>query len=132
MNKKRINSYFKYIIPFLLSLLVFTLQGYYPTDCSNPATGAECSTVSPSDKPDSCYFQDIPLHGRVQFVEAFPDIRIQIVDAFPDINVKLVDAFPDECGEWQVVEAFPDFRVQVVNAFPDIKVKFVDAFPGME
>jgi len=132
MNKKRINKYFTYIIPFLLSLVVFTLLGYYPTDCSNPATGAECTTISTSGKLDSCSFQGIPLHGRIQFVESFPNIKIQVVEAFPDLRVKLVDAFPDECGEWQVVEAFPDFRVQIVTAFPDIKVKFVDAFPGME
>ena len=70
------------------------------------------------------------LHGKVQFVKAFPKYKIQIVSAFPDIKVKRVNAFPDKPGEWQVVSAFPDFTVQVVDAFPDFKVQYVDAFPG--
>lgn len=81
---------------------------------------------------DSCTFNGIPLHGKVQFVDAFPDIKIQYVNAFPDINVKWVEHFPDDCGEWQEVDAFPDFKVQVVEAFPDVKVKIVEAFPGVD
>ncbi len=81
---------------------------------------------------DNCEWEGIPLHGKVQFVDAFPDIKIQYVDAFGDINVKFVDAFPDDCGEWQEVDAFPDFKVQVVDAFPDVKVQLVDAFPGID
>ncbi len=80
---------------------------------------------------DDCTFKGIPLHGKVQFVDAFPDIKIQYVTAFPDIKVKMVDAFPDDCGEWKEVDVFPDFKVQVVDAFPDIKVQLVDVFPGM-
>jgi hypothetical protein len=77
-----------------------------------------------------CTFKGIRLYGKVQIVDAFPDIKIQIVTAFPDLKVKKVDAFPDSCGKWQRVEASPDFKVQIVDAFPDIKVQWVDAFPG--
>ena len=71
-----------------------------------------------------------PLHGKVQIVNSFPDIKGQIVDAFPDIKVKLVDAFPDQTGKVQIVNSFPDVKVQIVTSFPDIKVKIVDSFPG--
>lgn len=79
-----------------------------------------------------CEFKGIPLHGKVQFVENFPDIKIQYVSAFPDIKVKMVEHFPNECGEWQVVENFPDFKVQIVDAFPDLKVQVVEHFPGVK
>lgn len=78
-----------------------------------------------------CTWNGISLHGKVQFVESFPDIKIQMVTSFPDIKVKWVTAFPDDCGEWQEVTSFPDFKVQVVTSFPDIKVQEVDAFPGL-
>ena len=78
-----------------------------------------------------CKFNGKKLYGKVQFVEAFPDIKVQIVDAFPDINVQLVDAFPDQCGRWQIVTAFPDLKVQIVDAFPDIRVRYVKSFPGV-
>lgn len=78
-----------------------------------------------------CKFKDIPLYGKVKFVESFADIKIQFVESFPDIKVKFVESFPSDCGKWQIVESFPDFTVQVVTSFPDIKVKTVDSFPGM-
>jgi len=78
-----------------------------------------------------CSWNGIPLYGKVQIVDAFPDIKIQVVDAFPDIKIKWVDAFPSSCGKWQKVDAFPDFKIQFVDAFPDLKIKEVDAFPGM-
>jgi hypothetical protein len=78
-----------------------------------------------------CEWEGIKLHGKVQFVTSFPDIKIQYVTSFPDIKVKFVDSFPDDCGEWQEVSSFPDFKVQVVTSFPDIKVQKVDSFPGM-
>ena len=79
-----------------------------------------------------CAFNGIPLHGKVQFVDSFPDIKVQVVDSFPDLKVKMVDAFPDSCGEWQHVSSFPDFKVQIVSSFPDIKVKLVHSFPGLD
>ncbi|HVO30911.1 MAG TPA: hypothetical protein VMV18_09245 [bacterium] len=78
-----------------------------------------------------CTWNGIKLHGKVQIVDAFPDIKVQVVDAFPDLKVRKVDAFPDDCGEWQIVDAFPDFKIQIVDAFPDVKIQYVDAFPGL-
>ena len=80
----------------------------------------------------NCSWNNINLYGKVQIVDAFPDIKVQIVDAFPDIKVKWVESFPDDCGKWQKVEAFPDFKIQLVDAFPDIRIENVDAFPGMQ
>lgn len=79
----------------------------------------------------SCEYKGIQLHGKVQFVTSFPDIKIKYVSSFPDIKVKFVTSFPDDCGEWQQVTSFPDFKVQIVESFPDLKVKVVDSFPGM-
>ncbi len=84
-----------------------------------------------SNSISNCEWKGIKLYGKVQFVDAFPDIKVQFVDAFPDIKVQFVDAFPNDCGKWQEVTAFPDFKVQVVTAFPDIKVQKVTAFPGV-
>jgi len=73
-----------------------------------------------------------PLHGKVQIVDAFPDLKVKIVDAFPNLEVKIVDAFADKCGEVKIVKDFPDVKVQIVDAFPDITIKIVDAFPGVK
>jgi hypothetical protein len=78
-----------------------------------------------------CQLKGKKLWGKVQVVDAFPDVKVQIVDAFPDVKVKKVDAFPDACGKWQFVNAFPDIKIQFVKAFPDVKIKYVDAFPGV-
>jgi len=80
---------------------------------------------------EDCTFNDIPLYGKVQFVESHPDIKVKVVESFPDLKVKIVDSFPDECGKWQIVDSFPDFKVQIVESFPDLKIKFVDSFPGL-
>lgn len=122
----------KYIIPFLLTMLFFSLAGFYPTDCGTNTSNASC--VNP-DEPEidveDCSWDGFPLHGKIKFVESFPDIKIQIVNSFPDIKVKLVESFPDECGEWKIVESFPDVKVKIVESFPDIKVQFVESFPGI-
>lgn len=86
-----------------------------------------CSEAAAGDMPSKCR-----LYGKIQWVDAFPDVKVQVVDAFPDIKVKFVDAFPDGPGKWQVVDAFPDFKLQKVSAFPDYKIKIVDAFPGCD
>ena len=97
----------KYIIPFLFSLIVFSLVGFYPTDCDN---NKNCESISYSESElDSCFYNGIPLHGKVKFVTSFPDIKVKFVTSFPDLEVKFVESFPDECGEWQIVESFPDF-----------------------
>lgn len=78
-----------------------------------------------------CSFNGIPLHGKVQVVDAFADIKVERVTAFEDIAVERVTAFPDDCGQWEFVDAFPDFTIEYVDSFPDIKVRFVKSFPGL-
>ncbi|MFP4002950.1 MAG: hypothetical protein ACLFV8_04175 [Alphaproteobacteria bacterium] len=80
---------------------------------------------------ESCTLNGIELHGKVQVVDSFPDLKVQKVDSFPDLKVKKVDSFPDDCGEWQFVDSFPDFKIQYVDSFPDLKVQMVDSFPGV-
>lgn len=82
-------------------------------------------------KTGSCEYDGIKLHGKVQIVTSFPDIKVQDVSSFPDIKVKWVTSFPDDCGEWQEVTSFPDFKIQYVTSFPDLKVQEVTSFPGM-
>ena len=79
---------------------------------------------------ESCTYNDFPLHGKIKFVDSFPDITIQIVESFPDLKVKIVSSFPDDCGEWQIVESFPDVKIKIVDSFPDLKIKFIESFPG--
>ena len=79
---------------------------------------------------ENCTFKDFPLHGKIKFVDSFPDITVQIVESFPDLKVKIVSSFPDDCGEWQIVESFPDIKIKIVDSFPDLKIKFVESFPG--
>lgn len=122
----------KYIIPFLATMLFFSLAGFYPTDCGDNTSNSSC--VNPDRieiDVENCSWNGYPLHGKIKFVESFPDIKIQIVNSFPDIKVKLVESFPDKCGEWKIVESFPDVKVKVVESFPDIKVQFVESFPGV-
>ena len=80
---------------------------------------------------ENCTYNGFPLHGKIQFVDSFPDIKIQVVESFPDLKVKIVNSFPDDCGEWQVVDSFPDVKIKIVESFPDIKIKFVESFPGI-
>jgi hypothetical protein len=79
---------------------------------------------------DECTFNDMPLFGKIQFVDSFPDLTVQVVESFPDLKVKIVSSFPDDCGEWQIVDSFPDVKVKIVESFADIKIKFVESFPG--
>ena len=79
----------------------------------------------------ACILKGKKLWGKVQVVDAFPDLKVQRVTAFPDVKVQEVTAFPDSCGKWQFVTAFPDFKIQYVTAFPDVKIQVVTAFPGV-
>jgi hypothetical protein len=92
-----------------------------------------CSFAQSKNKinKDSCSFEGIELHGKIQFVESFPDLTVQVVESFPDLKVKIVDSFPNEYGEWQIVDSFPDIKVKIVESFADIKIKFVDSFPSV-
>jgi hypothetical protein len=57
------------------------------------------------------------IHGRIQFVQSFPDYKVQAVTSFPDLRV-------------QIVKSFPDYKIEMVNSFPDFKIQFVKSFPG--
>ena len=57
------------------------------------------------------------IHGRIQWVNSFPDYKVKIVDAFANLHVRLVTSFPDDPGEWQIVDSFPDFKIQIVAVF---------------
>jgi hypothetical protein len=70
------------------------------------------------------------IHGRIQFVTAFPDFKVQIVGSFPDLKVQKVESFPDKPGCWQVVNSFPDYKIQIVESFPDFTIQYVESFPG--
>jgi len=121
----------KYIIPFVITMLVFSLAGFYPTDCDSVSGKDDCFIPDEKIDTENCSWNGYPLYGKIKFVESFPDIKIQIVNSFPDIKVKLVESFPDDCGKWKIVESFPDVKVKVVESFPDIKVQFVESFPGV-
>jgi hypothetical protein len=82
-------------------------------------------------KLEGCSFKGFKLHGRVQVVESFPDIKVMIVNSFADLHVQVVESFPDACGKWQMVATFPDLKVQFVNSFPDVTISYVTSFPGV-
>ena len=129
------------LLPTYLLALIFAINGPV-TELDNSTeevSKVECTSYSIEYHIESmetifnaeCKFNEIPLYGKVKFVESFGDIKIQFVESFPDIKVKFVSSFPNECGKWQVVESFPDFTVQIVESFPDLKVKSVNSFPGI-
>jgi uncharacterized protein YlzI (FlbEa/FlbD family) len=70
------------------------------------------------------------IHGRIQYVNSFPDYKVQAVTSFPDLRVQIVTSFPDKPGQWQIVESFPDYKIEMVNSFPDFTIEFVTSFPG--
>ncbi|MCG8598807.1 MAG: hypothetical protein MI807_01580 [Verrucomicrobiales bacterium] len=72
------------------------------------------------------------IHGKIQFVESFPDYKVKIVQSFADLHVQRVSSFPDKPGKWKIVTSFPDFKIQIVNSFPDFTIKYVDSFPGVQ
>lgn len=127
-------KWIKYIIPFIISMIIFLFIGFTPADCIPEAGEDSCKLPKQvgEEKIDfeNCTYKGFPLHGKIKFVENFPDIKVKIVENFPDLKVKMVENFPDDCGEWQVVENFPDLKVKIVENFPDIKIKYVEHFPG--
>lgn len=121
----------KYGVYLMVSLLMFMVIGFFPSDCISDNGKNSCSLIGEELIDfENCNYNGFPLHGKIQFVENFPDIKVQIVENFPDLKVKMVTNFPDDCGEWQVVTNFPDVKVQIVENFPDIKIKLVENFPG--
>ena len=70
------------------------------------------------------------IHGRIQYVNSFPDYKVQAVTSFADLHVQIVTSFPDKPGQWQIVDSFPDYKIEMVNSFPDFTIEFVTSFPG--
>jgi hypothetical protein len=70
------------------------------------------------------------VHGRIQFVNSFPDYKVQAVTSFADLHVEIVTSFPDKPGQWQIVDSFPDYKIEMVNSFPDFTIQYVKSFPG--
>jgi hypothetical protein len=70
------------------------------------------------------------IHGRIQYVNSFPDYKVQAVTSFPDLRVQIVTSFPDKPGQWQIVDSFPDYKIEMVNSFPDFTIEYVTSFPG--
>jgi uncharacterized protein YlzI (FlbEa/FlbD family) len=70
------------------------------------------------------------IHGRIQYVNSFPDYKVQAVTSFPDLKVQIVTSFPDKPGQWQIVDSFPDYKIEMVNSFPDFTIEYVTSFPG--
>lgn len=81
---------------------------------------------------DDCTFDGIPLHGDVEVVDSFPDIKVEVVHSFPDLKVEVVDSFADDCGEWKFVDSFPDFTIEFVDSFGDVEIEYVESFPGLD
>lgn len=71
------------------------------------------------------------VYGRIQFVDALPDVKVKVVKALPDLRVRRVKAHANRPGEWQIVDALPDYKVQIVAGLPDFTIQWVDAFPGV-
>lgn len=70
------------------------------------------------------------IHGRIQYVNSFPDYKVQAVTSFPDLRVQIATSFPDKPGQWQIVDSFPDYKIEMVNSFPDFTIEYVTSFPG--
>jgi len=70
------------------------------------------------------------VFGRIQFVNALPDVKVKVVTALPDLRVRRVKALADRPGEWQIVDSLPDYKVQIVDSLPDFTIQWVDALPG--
>lgn len=94
-------------------------------------TSASLAQSEDQINKEECTYNGFVLHGKIKFVESFPDLTVQVVESFPDLKVKIVESFPDDCGEWQIVDSFPDIKVKIVESFADIKIKFVESFPGV-
>jgi hypothetical protein len=70
------------------------------------------------------------VHGRIQYVDRFPDYRVEVVDALEDLEVQEVSCLANGPGLWQIVDTFPDYKIQIVDSFSDFKIRFVSSLPG--
>ena len=64
-----------------------------------------CQQAMAAGKPSKC-----ALYGKIEIVDAFPDVKVEKVTAFPDIKVEWVNAFPAAPGKWQKVTAFQTIK----------------------
>ena len=105
----------------ILLLAILPLLGLTSTSSIHNSMQAECA------------FEDVPLYGKVKFVEysGQADFSVRFVNAYPDVKVQFVQSFPDNCGEWQVVEFGEDFRVYVDEHYADLKIQLVNNYPGI-
>lgn len=74
----------------------------------------QSSLVQARDKPHKC-----ELYGKIQTVEAFPDVKVQVVEDFPDLRVQRAPDFANGPGKWRIVDSLADWKVQIVDAFSD-------------
>jgi hypothetical protein len=72
------------------------------------------------------------IHGKIQYVDSFPDYKVEVVSAFSDLKVKEVTSFASNAGEWEIVTSFPDYKIQKVSSFGDFKIEYVNSFPGVQ
>ena len=89
-----------------------------------------CTASKPVSKDCKC--NDIPLYGRVKFVEHHADFRVRQVEHHADLHVRIVKDHPNSCGLWRVVEDHPDFTVQWVEHHEDFSVRVVEHHPGVQ
>jgi hypothetical protein len=47
------------------------------------------------------------VDGKIQIVQAFPDVQVKVVTSHPDLKVQKVTSFQDGPGKWQQVDSFP-------------------------
>jgi hypothetical protein len=91
-----------------------------------------CLSMTAGDSPvKDCKCKDIPLYGKVKFVEHGADFIIKEVEHGADLHVLVVEHGADECGKWQFVEHGHDFTIKFVEHGHDFTVKFVEHRPGM-
>lgn len=86
--------------------------------------------TNPKIDKEKCTCNGLPLYGRVQVVDSYPDFDVKIVDSYPDLDVKIVESYPDKCGLWKFVDSNPDFKIRFVDSYPDISIRYVDSYPG--
>ncbi len=108
----------KLLLPFLLLLLL-------------PMSGASVQDMAQAQPTSLAADVDLCIHGRIEIVQNFEDLRVKVVDNYEDLDVKWVKQFPEKCGEWQLVKENPDIRIKFVKSNEDIRVKFVNDFPGV-
>jgi len=99
--------------------------------CTVAGTLAVDGAARKSPVAADCSVNGHALYGRIQIVDAFPDVKVQRVKHFEDLRVQLVSAFADRCGRWQLVAHHADTKVQWVEQFADVKIRYVESFPGV-